>query len=179
MRVRTLIYTSLFASLIIACSQKKKIESANVDVKEAAFYETVDDVELPPLTPTSNFKTLQDWLLDICDSGKPNKAISNYNFGLFESSDDNVIYLVGLNKYENEDTTHTRIEFEPQNMYFSLPKSEYKNLNRTQLINKVTAQLRIFANSEKFKASFLSKANAIIFEPTGQTIWSSNTALNK
>lgn len=83
-----------------------------------------------------------------------------------------IIYLVGLNKYDKGDTSHTRIKFEPSNMYFQLPNSEYKDLSRDQMLNKLTVQLKAFTKTEKFKSSFLAKANAIILESSGQTIWS-------
>jgi hypothetical protein len=172
MRGQTFIIISLFASLITACSQKTKAESTKVEVKEVTLYDFEDDVPSPPPDLTSNFKTLQDWLFRICDDSKPEKSIANYNFGLFESPDDNIIYLVGVNKYDKGDTSYTRIEFEPSNMYFQLPNSEYKNLSRDQMLKKLTAQLKAFTNTEKFQNSFLVKANAIILESSGQTIWS-------
>jgi len=118
-------------------------------------------------------------VFSICDEKKPGKSIGNYEFGVFESSDKCIIYLVGVNKYHKGDTSFANIEFEPKNMYFPLPKSEYKNLNRDQLLNKLTIQLRAITKTEKFKASFLSKANDIIFKSNGQTIWSSNAILKK
>lgn len=172
MRVQTFFVVSLFTNLIMSCSQESKTESGKVEIKEVTLYDIVDDVEPPPPNFTSNFKTLQDWLFTICDDEKPEKSILNYNFGLFESSDDNIIYLVGVNKYDKGDTSHTRIEFEPSNMYFQLPNSEYQNLGRDQILNKLTAQLKAFTNTEKFQNSFLAKANAIILESSGQTIWS-------
>lgn len=162
----------LFASFMLGCGRNTKADTKDVEIKEVTLYDIADDVEPPPPDLTSNFKTLQDWLFSICDDEKPEKSISNYNLGLFESPDDNTVYLVGINKYDKGGTSHTRIEFEPSNMYFQLPNSEYKNLSREQLLNKLTVQLKEFANTEKFKTSFLSNANAIVFEPSGQTIWS-------
>ncbi len=172
MRVQPFIIISLFASLIIACSEKTKTESKIVEVKEVTSYDTKDDVPPPPPGLTSNFKTLQEWLFSICSDENPKKSIAAFHFGLFESSDENIVYLVGVNEYKNGDTSDTRIEFEPSNMYFQLSQSEYKNLNRDQLLNKLTDQLIAFVNTEKFKTSFLSKANAIVFESNGHTIWS-------
>jgi hypothetical protein len=179
MRIQIFIVISLFGSLITACSEKTKTESEKVEVKEVTLYDIEDAVQPPPPGLTSNFKTLQEWLFSICNDEKPKKSIAVFNFGLFESSEANIIYLVGVNKYDKGDTSRTCIEFEPQNMYFQLPKGEYKNLRRDQLLNKLTEQLKTFANTEKFKTSFLSKADAIIFESNGRTIWSKYTALKK
>lgn len=172
MKVQTFIIILLFASLIMSCNEKTKTESGKVEIKEVTLYDIVDDVEPPPHDLTSSFKTLQDWLFSICDDKKPKKSIANYNFGLFESPDDNIIYLVGVNKYDKGDTSRTRIVFKPSNMYFQLPNKEYKKLSRDQLLNKLAVQLKTFTNTEKFKTSFLSKSNAIILETNGLIIWS-------
>jgi hypothetical protein len=174
MRVQNSIFITLVASLIIACSQRTKTESGKVEVKEVTVqhYHVDDHVELPPPDLTSNFKTLEEWLLSICDDKKPNKSIANYKFGLFESPDDYTIFLVGINRYNKADTSYTRIEFEPSNMYFQLPNGEYKNLNREELLNRLIAQLKDFADTKKFKSSFLTEADKITFATNGQTIWS-------
>ena len=179
MGIRKSIILLLFASFILACGRNTGADTKDAEIKEVTLYDIVDDVESPLSGLASNFKTLQDWLSSICDEEKPERSIANYNFGLFESPNDNTVYLVGMNTYEKGDTSHTRIEFEPSNMYFQLPNSEYKNLSREQLLNKLTVQLKAFANTEKFKTSFLSKANAIVFEPSGQTIWQNNVIRKK
>lgn len=122
MKVKIFILISLFASLIMACSQKTKTESGKTEVKEVNFYDIEDDVPPPPPVFTSNFKTLQDWLFSICDGKKPNKSITNYEFGLFESPDDYTIFLVGINRHNKGDTSYTRIEFEPSHYVFSTSK---------------------------------------------------------
>ena len=174
MRLQNFIFISLFASLIMACSQKKKTESGKVEIKEEkiTLYDIVDDVGPPPPDLTSNFKSLQDWLVSISEDKKPKKSIANFEFGLFESQDDYTIFLVGLNTYNEGDTSYTRIEFEPSNMYFQLPKGEYRDLNRDKLLNRLISQLKDFTDTEKFKTSFFTEADKITFASNGQTIWS-------
>ena len=99
------------------------------------------------------------------------KIYRNYRIGLFESAGDYVVFLVGVNSYEKENTTLTLIEFEPSNMYFRLPKNEYKNLNRKQLLNKLTSQLKDFTNTTQFKLSFIAEAKSITTDFNGE-IWS-------
>ena len=172
MGVQKSIIILLFASLILSCGRNTKAGSTDIEIKEVTVSDIVDEVEPPPPVLTSKFKTLQEWLFSICDEEKPEKSIENYNFGLFESSDGNTIYLVGVNKYDKSGTSHTRIEFKPSNMYFKLPYSEYKSLSRDQLLNKLMVQLKAFASTEKFKASFMSKSNAITLEPNRVNFWS-------
>jgi hypothetical protein len=159
---------------VMAHSQQTKNDSGKVIVKDVQLETIIEDaIEPPPPQLTSRFETLQEWLLTICENDKPKKPITEFKFGLFESPNDLVLVLVGVNTYnEGKNRTVTRIEFEPSNMYFKLPENEYKHLNRDQLINKLMSQLKDFANTENFKSSFFTKANIVVFEINGQTIWS-------
>ena len=155
--------------------QQNKNDSTKVTVQETLRFEEMieDDVEPPPPNLISSFKTLQEWLFNICDKDKPQKPIVKYKFGLFESPNDYTVILVGINTYhEGEYRTIIRTEFEPTNMYFKLPETFYKNLNREQLLDRLTSELKRFANTEKFKTSFFTKANIVVFETNGKTIWS-------
>ena len=136
--------------------------------------EVVEDViGPPPLHLTSKFNTLQDWLLNICDKDNPQKPIAKYRFGLFESPNDYTIFLIGVNTYdESQNRSVTRIEFESTNMYFKLPEIYFENLNREQLLVKLISQLIDFAKTEKFKTSFFTKADIVVFETNGKIIWS-------
>jgi len=150
--------------------QRPKNDSKIVVVQDIQLE---DVMEPPPPSLISKFKTVQDWLVNICDKDKLQKPIEKYRFGLFESPNDYTLFLVGVNTYdEGKNRSSTRIEFEPTNMYFKLPKSYYENLNRDQLLDKLTSQLKNFANTRKFKASFFTKATIVIFETNGLTIWS-------
>lgn len=156
----------------MSCEQQTN-DPGKVRAQEVQFEVVEDDVEPPPPHLTSGFKTLHDWLHNICDKDKPQKPIAKYKFGLFESPNNNTLVLVGVNTYaEGKNRSITRIEFEPANMYFKLPETDYGNLNREQLLDKLTSQLKDFANTKEFKASFFTKADVVVFETNGQTIWS-------
>ncbi len=156
----------------MALSQKTN-GSRKFIVQDVSFEVIEDEIEPPPPRLISRFKTLQDWLLNICNNDNPKKSITKYKFGLFESPNDYTLILVGVNTYvEGKNRSVTRIEFQPINMYFKLPEKVYKNLNRDQLIDELNSQLKDFASTEKFKASFFTKANIVVFETNGQTIWS-------
>jgi hypothetical protein len=130
--------------------------------------ETVDAVEPPPPNIKPTFKTLHDWLIDICDSEKPKIPIANYSFGVFESPDSPVLFMVGLNKYTNPN--HAKIDFEPQSMYFLLPIEDYNNLTCEQLSDKLGEQLRDFTMTQIFKNSYLADANSIVLNGN-KAIW--------
>ena len=157
----------------MSCTQQAKHDPGKLVVQDVQIEEVEDAMGPPPPHLTSRFKTLQDWLINICDKDKPQKPISKYTFGLFESANDYTLVLVGKNTYdESKNRSVTSIDFEPTNMYFKLPEAYYKSLNREQLLAKLTSQLRDFAKTEKFKTSFFTKASTVVFEANGQTIWS-------
>ena len=151
-------------------NEKLLLYSLSIVIQHVTIKHTVEEVDPPHIT--SHFKTPQDWLFHICDSRKPKKSIATYRIGLFESPDDYVIFLVGLNTHTKGKNSYiTRIGFKPSNMYFQLPKSEYENLSREQLIDQLASQLKDFITTEKFKTSFLAKAESINTDFGGQ-IWS-------
>ena len=129
-------------------------------------------MEPPPPGLISKFITVEDWLTNICENNKPKKAIAKYNFGLFEAKDDFTLFLARLNTYEvDKNRSSTRIDFEPKNMYFKLPKSYFKSLTREQLLIKLASDLKAFTKSTKFKNSFFIDANIISFDTNGTTLW--------
>ena len=172
MRVENILFIFIAVSFIVSCSENTKAEPGKVEHKEITLVDIVDDVPPPPDELTSKFKNIKEWMFTICDGNKPEKSIGSYEFGFFESSNDYTMFLVGLNKYNNGDTFYTRIEFEPSNMYFQLPKMEYKNLNREELVKKLATELKDFTYTEKFKSSFLANADSIVLATNRQTLWS-------
>ena len=154
-------------------SQQNVHDSSKTIITDINIEETVDDIEPPPLPLTARFKNLQDWLTNICDHDKPGKHISKLRFGLSESINSYTLFLVGVNHYQI-DKTHgaTRIEFEPVNMYFGIPPAYYKNLNREQVLAKLSRELKSFTSTKKFKNSFFTKADSVVFDPNSQTLWS-------
>jgi hypothetical protein len=173
MTTRDLIFLSLLILPVMGRGQHPNNDSGKVTVHEVLFEEIEEDVDPPPPHLTSKFRTLKDWLINICDNDKPQKPISTYKFGLFESANDYTLFLVGTNTYEeDQNRSVTRIEFQPTNMYYKLPQRSYKTLNRNQMIDKLSSQLKGFAKTEKFQASFFTQASTIIFTTNGQTIWS-------
>jgi hypothetical protein len=143
-----------------------------IEIREVTMIHEEEDVSPPP-DIQSKFKTIQEWLLTVCDNEKPKTKIATYEIGLFESPGEYILYLVGLNTYDkNPNHTITRIDFEPADMYFRLPETEYKNLNSGQVLNKIKIQLKDFIKTEKFKTSFLAQANSIKTTFDGDEIWS-------
>ena len=153
------------------CTDNGMNPSENHKVVYYSSNDIEEQIDPPPSNLITKFASIEEWLNVICDEKKPDLFIATYKIGLLESPQEIIIYLVGINSHSEGDTTQIRIDFEPTAMYFSLPKNEYKNLNRDQLLNTLTVQLKSFSNTENFKSSFLSNANALKFETNGLTIW--------
>ena len=172
MVTRISIFILLIAISFMANAQQHN-DSGNIRVTKIKMSVIEDDVQPPPPEGLPlTFNTLEDWLSDIIYSNKPQKPISKYKFGLFELSNEYDLFLVGVNTYDADKAdSYVRIEFEPGNMYFRLPKTYSENLTKDQLFAKIISQLKDFVKTEKFKTSFLSESNIIVFESNGQTIW--------
>lgn len=131
-----------------------------------------DDVDTPPHHLNTKFKSVQEWLSHICKTDHPYKPISQFKTGLFESKRDYILFLTGVTTYQqNEFHAVTKIEFEPQSMYFRLPKKYYKYLSREQLLNKITDDLVDFTTTQTFSDSFFTKGEIFLFESNGKVIW--------
>ena len=143
-----------------------------IETVHGTFTHIEDSVEPPPPTMlTSKFKNLGEWLTHIAKNEKPNKAIKHFKIGLFESAEENVLYLAGYNESNIGNTSRSTIDFEPKEMYYLLPSDSYKGLSREKLIATITDQLKNFTEKDLFKASFFYNANSFVFETTGKIIW--------
>ena len=156
----------------MAESQQTVYDSSRLIRKELTFTQTREDVPSPPLHLKTKFKTINDWLSSICRLSKPAKYISDFQFGLFESTNDYTLFLVGQNTYDTgKSHSEIRNEFQPRDMYNKLRKSEFQNLTRDQLLNKLTSQLKDFSKTDEFKNSFFTKSDKVVFETNGELIW--------
>ena len=153
-------------------SQQAKHDSIKVVQQQVRAVEIEDIADPPPPDLKVTFNNVHDWLSNVCNHNKSKKKIEEYKFGLFESTGDNTLYVVGVNSYfEGRDSSFTRIEFKPTNMYFKLPKSQFDNLDRDHFIDTLTSQLKDFSKSDEFKNSFFTRANKVVFETNGEIIW--------
>ncbi len=149
-----------------AGQQKKVVEEVTLSLE-------VDDPEPPPPNLVSKFSTMQAWLANICDGKKPRKAITEYQIGLFFSDKRVTLFLNGTNTYGQGTSRQTiKIEFEPKEKYYLLPAKYNAKLNHNELYKKIKTDIKRFCTTPKFRSSFLTKADQLVFEPTGTTIWS-------
>lgn len=136
----------------------------------------VEEEDLGPtgLELSSNFASIELWLVDMCKNDAPKCDIKQINIGLYEYLDGYTLCLSGVNIYETGNYTQIKVEFVPQHCYFRIPTTFYTNLERDVVILKIKDYLSIFSKSEVFLKSFLAKAQVVCFEPLGEAIWQSN-----
>lgn len=96
--------------------------------------------------------------------------MTEYNFKLFESTNNYIISIAGVEKSENHQSSLSTIVFKPNNMFFQLPMKEYDKVNPDEVVKKLTSQIKDFTKTEKFKNSFLTKAECITSSFSGE-LW--------
>ena len=150
-------------------SKRKKTKYIVQDIK------MTDEVEiLGPefLELESNFESISAWLSEICKTDQPNIKIEEFKIGLFESENEYVLSLIGVNSYNNGLNSYkTQIDYRPTFTFYRLPDKEIKNLKPDQVKQKITEQLMEFSSSDTFKQSFLTKSSRVIIEFNGQRLW--------
>jgi hypothetical protein len=156
--------------LVTACHQQPKITVENVTIESIdsnAERNYQPPPPPPPLPekqspPNPSFKSLNDWITNICLTENPDKNIIAYNFGLFETEEGYTIYLMGSETYDKKnDDWATSTDFSPEYDTYLLPSKEYKNLEWDKTLKKITKKLKLFTKSPTFNKSFLAKAKAI------------------
>ncbi len=154
------LYFIFLIHLVLACNDKIETQ-----VEEVTMTETESTTAPEPPPPTfscSNSATLQEWFFKLSDSEKPDKDVFAYNFGLFETGSCYAIHLVDSIQYEKDDGgTARKNEPDTSVSYYPLSKSEYEALEWKQVLNKIKSQLAEFARTERFKNSYLAKAEII------------------
>ena len=145
-----------------------KNNGQNFKVVDVHLEDTVEDVDPPPPDLKSDFENMQDWLAHICDGQRPEKAVTRFELGLFESRTDSeivyVLYLAGINVVNHSYT----VDYRPSNMYFRLPL-EYSSLDSLQVRDKLVTEAVNFTTTKRFQSSFLAQAQTILFD--GKAIW--------
>lgn len=102
---------------------------------------------------------IENWLKEVLATPEPPEYIVAYYFGLFESKDFYVLYVIGSPEFDDEDDDWTyEIGYEPPNKYYHLDTPEWKGLKWTQVLEKVKAHLE---NSPALKEGRFANAEAI------------------
>lgn len=140
------------------------------EIETVSYSLIVEDVEPPPPNYRGeSFNSIKEWLTGICDAAKPPGAIDEFSVGLFEG-EDYCLFLVGKQDSVAGNDHYSKIVFEPQFMYYQLPKVEYASLPREQLLVKISEEIKEFTSSNKFKSCFFSEAKSFILEYNGKNL---------
>ena len=153
MRTKYFILTLLFVQIVLSCnSQQKKV----VVVEDVTYEKDEHEVEPPPPSfSLANPLTLKECFFKMCNTEKPKKDSTVYKFLLFETEK---CYAIGLYPSAEDSTKKDSAPFEK---FYSLSKSDYKNLAWKEVLNKIKSQLKDFTKTKEFENSSLSKAKKI------------------
>ncbi len=109
----------------------------------------------------TDFKdNFQRWLLRLSKAEKPGLNVIAFNIGLFETEDGYSAYLIGSDRFDENDFDWACDEvFSPKERYFPIALNE--PLGWEQLHRKVVESTKTFLDSTEGSKSFLSSASAL------------------
>lgn len=117
--------------------------------------------KLRNINPTIQEK-VESWLENINSSEKPNPEIIAFNFGLFESENGFIMYLIGSKEYNgNDDDWTSEIDFEPKSKYFEFPIIVTGNKYWDIILEISKSILTDYCQSEKYEHSIFKNSIAI------------------
>jgi hypothetical protein len=167
MKLPGLILCVFIASIVVGCNRNPDLDSQDIVVERVVSEQVVEEPDSPPPALTSDFKTVHDWLVKVCDTEQPGDSIVTYRFVFLQSNEDYLVVLTGSKQYSEDLIT---IDFEPSLMYYLLPPDEYQSLPFREAQDRVDAELKAFMKTDKFRHSFFTKAKAITTNFSGE-IW--------
>lgn len=133
----------------------------HIVIEQVSFTQEEDDVPPPPPELASRFASVQEWLIHMIGTEQPDSSVTTYQFDLFQSGSSYTVSLVGLIAFSSGTREVKRIHFQPSQMYYPLPESDYKGLSWQEANDKLTVQLKEFTRTGRFQNSFLAQARAI------------------
>lgn len=100
-----------------------------------------------------------DWLDQILKIENPSAEIQAFYFGIFETEDGYVTYLVGSNEFDEDDEDWAcNSDFEPNDKYLILGQN---GVDWELILFEVKKYIEDYMQSPNFKNSFLDKSKAI------------------
>ena len=153
-------------------SDDQEITPENFVIKYGHFSVIEEDLDFPFDDLESRFDNVTSWLQQICDEGGPAHSIKKYRIGLIYSEFEYTLSFHGVNAYQQDRHTELiKIEFQPNELFFALPNDYFEGPSYDALKEKLMEELSKFANIDPFKKSFISQAQSVIFQPTGDVLW--------
>lgn len=104
--------------------------------------------------------SLRAWLARVCREAKPPSSVVAFNVGLFETADGFSAYLVGADRYDEEDSEWACDEtFSPSERYFPIAAGRFSNWEQVEVA--VADAVRAFLQSPEGIGSCLDAAEAV------------------
>lgn len=110
----------------------------------------------------SAYRDFVAWLSRVRRSSPPPDGIAAYNFGLFESVDSYMAYLIGSRDYDPDDEDWACAEdYAPDEKYFPLPEDLTAGKDWRSVQREVARLVRQYLKSPEASGSFLAAATAV------------------
>ncbi len=103
-----------------------------------------------------------DWLNNLNKTETIDPQIVAFNFGLFETSEGYIMYLIGSKTFDpNDDDWAANIDFEPKEKYLHFDREEVATENWQEFLHISTELLGDYIHSDKYPFSILKDAEAV------------------
>ena len=100
------------------------------------------------------------WLTRVCEAETPPESVVAYNIGLFKTPGGYSAYLIGADKYDEEDSDWACEEsFTPADRYCPMPAGAFQKWEEVHAA--IVAATKEFLRSAAGKESFLASAQAV------------------
>ena len=76
-------------------NEEEHVENSGFSYREVIFTDEYEEVEGPPKNLQSHFKSINEWLLNACKNEHPPAINETFNFGLFESPGEYILFFYG------------------------------------------------------------------------------------
>jgi hypothetical protein len=99
------------------------------------------------------------WIHSITATSVVNEKITGFNFGLIETEEQYLMYLIGSEHFDaDDDDWATEVNFEPANKYLGFGKTFSQGKEWNEVLEFSKKILTDFIESEAFGNSFLKNA---------------------
>lgn len=115
-----------------------------------------------PLLQNALEKEIYGWLSRIVRSERPSSSVIAYNIGLFKTVDGYSAYVIGSEKYDDEDSDWACEEaFVPTDKYLMLPSSQFELGDWETAMREIVKAVKSVLGKPDMQSSFFVKAQAL------------------
>jgi len=135
------------------------------EVWEISITDFIEEPELtdppPPSSRVDQFGNSREWLLHLCNAVKPTERVVACFFSIHPLPGRYSVLFTGNWKFDPADKEWVFYSDDKAQDSYSLPDSEYKDLDREETLKKFAGELKALSETEQFKQSFFGTLKAV------------------